>query len=149
MEHICCLTVLWPRYFVFDRRYNIIETTRHVLVCAWNPDMGTHSILETAVHFEPLIAAELAPRCRIGVAWVCLVCCESSTGVVDLGISHISSYVVIDEDRTALSVVVAGKRLRWSRGIWHAARYRGCARVYPQRVASWMCEVLMISSPAS
>ena len=33
-----------------------------------NPDMGTYSILETAAHFELLIAAELAPRCWIGVA---------------------------------------------------------------------------------
>jgi len=32
-----------------------------------NLDIGTYSILVTETQFELLIAAELAPRCRIGV----------------------------------------------------------------------------------
>ena len=73
--------------------------------------MGTHLIFETVAHFEPLVAAELAPRCRTGVAWICWARCALSVGVVGLEMSRVSSPCVaideqmeedrIDDDRTA------------------------------------------------
>lgn len=68
-------------------------------------------IFETVAHFEPLVAAELAPRCRTGVAWICWARCALSVGVVGLEMSRVSSPCVaideqmeedrIDDDRTA------------------------------------------------
>ena len=67
-------------------------------------------IFETVAHFEPLVAAELAPRCRTGVAWICWARCALSVGVVGLEMSRVSSPCVaideqmegdrIDDDRT-------------------------------------------------
>jgi len=48
----------------------------------YNPDPGTYLIFAMVAHFELLIAAELAPRCRIGVAWVCRATCGLLSGVM-------------------------------------------------------------------
>jgi len=60
----------------------------------WNPDLGTYLIFEMVAHFELLTAAELVPRCRIGVAWVCWAACELLSGVIDRVVFRISSSCV-------------------------------------------------------
>jgi len=67
-EHVCCLAALGPRYFILDGLCETTEAAGGELRYVLNPDTGTYSIGTMAVQLELLIAAELAPRCRIGVA---------------------------------------------------------------------------------
>ena len=60
MEHVYCLAVLGPQYFILD---GATMSLRPRVVCAYGTQtMGTHSILEKVAHFKLLVVAELAPR---------------------------------------------------------------------------------------
>jgi len=84
--------MLGPRYFILDRLYDAIEAAGHKLQHVWSQQIGAYSIPETV---ELLIAAELAPRCRIGVEWIR---CDLLVGFVGLGVLRIPlSCVAIDE----------------------------------------------------
>jgi hypothetical protein len=70
MEHIRSFADLRFRYFVLNWPYNVIKATGDESTQRTNPGLITYITLETVEHFELLTAAELVPRCRIGVVWV-------------------------------------------------------------------------------